>query len=284
MKLGVSVTHRVAEVKQPRGGYLPLKTFERVQYDDGIELAEAENVGAGTVGTVIDCLTRIRFGAKPKVAFGAALAGARGLEKRGVVGAVITCSWLVARTADVDTDEAIVAACKVAGSFDAFYRSGYYKPHDEIEPDADTIANICIMLARSESFIQNRFGPVLLSGFMFEGAYNDVVSYGDGDFLLAGGMFDFKTMKSDPKTKHTLQLLMYYLMGLASKHPEFRSVGRIGFYNPRLNKAYLKRVAEIPTDVLEEVSTHVLGYNAVPKGAGEEPDMETSVGAALGLE
>ena len=55
----VSVTQRIAEVKQPRGGYLPIKQFNVIKLDDGIELKE-ENVSGSTVSLVVDCLTRLR--------------------------------------------------------------------------------------------------------------------------------------------------------------------------------------------------------------------------------
>ena len=280
----LSVTQRINEVKQPRGGYLPIKSFEKVVYDDGRELAPEESIGPGTVGTAVDCLTRLRFGSEPREAFSIAIAGARKMEKAGVENAREVCEELIRGTMAGDTDEAIAAACKLAGCFDAFYRSGHFKNPSEIEPDAATIGNIRTMLNRCETFIQDYQGPILLSGFTFEGGYTETVSYGDGDYLLVGGLFDFKVMKGDPKPKHTLQILMYYLMGLASAHPEFKGVNRIGFFNPRLNAAYFKKVTDIPEEVIREVSLDVIGYGEVPEGAGEEPSKEASIRAALGLE
>lgn len=283
MGYGLSVTQRVAEIEKP-ARFLSLKTFDKAQYDDGKELALDENVAPGAVGTAVDCLTRIRFGAKPEEAFDIAIAGAKKMEKAGAKNALAVCVALVAETADADSDEAIAAACKLSGCFDAFYRSGYYKPPREIEPDEGTIFNIRTMLGRCQTFILDRYGPVILSGFTFGDGYTDIVSTGDGDYLLVGGLFDFKVMKGDPKPKHTLQLLMYYLMGLASGRPEFRGANLIGFYNPRLNRAHIKDVTEIPKEVLREVAVDVIGYDEVPEGAGEKPDLRTAVRASLGLE
>ena len=250
-----------------------MKCFDKVLYADGKELAEEENVGPGTVGTAIDCLTRVLFGAKPEEAFSISLAGAKVMESVWYVdNAKATCSALVAKTKAGDTNEAITAACQLAGCFDACYRSGHFKQPEELAPDDSTISNIRIMLERCRTFIEDQYGPVLLSGFTFEGGYTDIVSYGDGDFLLAGGLFDFKTMKGNPSPKHSLQLLMYYLMGLASDHPEFKNVSRIGFFNPRLNIVYTLDTAAIPEEVLREVSIEIIGYNEVPEGAGRKPN------------
>ena len=71
---------------------------------------------------------------------------------------------------------------------------------------------------------------------------------------------DFKTSKNAPTSKHTLQLLMYYLMGKHSGIDIFKSITRIGFFNPRLNIAYVLDVKDVPDAILKAVEQDVIGY------------------------
>lgn len=53
----VSVTQIVKQAKQPRGGYLPISTFDEIQFNDNNELKE-ENIHSNLVELVVDYLTR----------------------------------------------------------------------------------------------------------------------------------------------------------------------------------------------------------------------------------
>ena len=115
------------------------------------------------------------------------------------------------------------------------------------------------MVNRSLAFWK-QYGPVVKDGFTFQGGYTKTISSGDGDFLTADTLWDFKVLSSAPKSTHTLQLLVYYLMGTHSVHPEFKSIKRLGMFNPRLNNVYLLDIDTIPADVIKTVSTEVIGY------------------------
>ncbi|WP_270295108.1 hypothetical protein [Eggerthella sinensis] len=83
---------------------------------------------------------------------------------------------------------------------------------------------------------------------------------GEGDFLTADTLWDFKVSVKPPTKEHTLQILMYWRMGLHSVHPEYEAVRKLGFFNPRLGAIYTLPVDSIPTDVIEAVETEVIGY------------------------
>lgn len=135
-----------------------------------------------------------------------------------------------------------------------------YKPVELINPDEETISNIRVMVNRSLGFFES-YGPIVKEGFTFEGGgYTDVVNTGDGDFLTEDTLWDFKVSKSKPTNKHTLQLLMYYLMGMNSVHPEFEHIKKLGIFNPRLNKVFLLPVKTISDEVIDQVNTTVIGY------------------------
>ncbi|MGT2637951.1 hypothetical protein ACVRWL_09295 [Streptococcus ratti] len=80
---------------------------------------------------------------------------------------------------------------------------------------------------------REQYGPIVKDGFTLEGGYTDTITAGDGDFLTADTLWDFKVSKTKPTKDHTLQLLIYYLMGIQSVHPEFQSITKLGIYNPK---------------------------------------------------
>ena len=116
------------------------------------------------------------------------------------------------------------------------------------------------MLKRVQTFIE-AYGPVVQDGFRFDGAYTDLITDGDGDFLTQDTVWDLKVIKSKPNAKQTLQVLIYYLMGKASTNPNFNSINKIGIFNPRLNQAYILNLEKMASETLDEVSLDVVGYN-----------------------
>ena len=154
----------------------------------------------------------------------------------------------------------IVNAVKLSG-FDVCFRASVvdYKPVDGIAPDEATIENIRVMVERSLCFLKV-YGPKVLDGFTVESGYANTVIVGDGDFMTADTLWDFKVSKMPVKKENTLQLLMYWRMGLKSIHPEFLKIKYLGIYNPRMNMAYRIAVDDIPDDVVAEVEDKVIGY------------------------
>lgn len=167
-------------------------------------------------------------GASAQEAFEVSLRGASNIGEDALA------AKLLAEVKGLD-DRSITNAIKLTRS-DVYYRAGLgYKPVSEIKPDQATIQNVRTMVERSLHFLEV-YGPKLLDGFTFEGGYTDTVSKGDGDLTTADTLWDFKVSKAKVKKEYTLQLLMYWRMGLHSVHPEFQSIKYLGIYNPRLNQ------------------------------------------------
>lgn len=248
-----SVTQRIKAIKQPRGGYIKPKEFLPRALDDGIELNPNENVSAILVGSAVDYLTRYMMGAPAQEAFKISLLGAARIKEDDYA------QELMSKITGLD-DISIMNACKMTG-YDVCFRAqiALYRPVQEICPDAETIYNIRTMVNRSLSFWKE-YGPIVVDGFTFEGGYTNIVSSGDGDFLTADTLWDFKVSREPPKNKHTLQLLMYYIMGCHSVYKEFQSIKRLGIFNPRLNMVYLLDTVSISDQIIQEVSSEVIGY------------------------
>lgn len=252
----LSVTRRVSEVVQPYGGYLPVKAFQQISYDDGFLLTE-ENISAGLIGMAVDYLSRFMLGESLEKAFEISLAGAR------MIGESVTANRLLKKIRGID-DTSIVAACQLTG-YDVCFRSSaaWYKPVNLIQPDDCTIKNIRVMVKRVFDFFDEvAYGPIIDSGITFEGGYTDTISFGDGDYLTAEAIWDVKTNKCKPTSKHTLQILVYYLMGLNSIHyQKYQRLKYLGIFNPRLNCSYLIKIESIPSKVIDDVLFGVIGYS-----------------------
>lgn len=248
-----SVTQRISLVKQPRGGFLPVKLFSEEKLSDGKELFSQENVSPNLVGLCVDYLSRFMTGSDKEQAFEISLIGA------SMAGMEALAQEFLSKITNLD-DSSISNACKMVG-FDVIYRAGisFYKPVEKIDPDEQTIANIRIMVERSLAFFVG-YGPVVKDGFDLKGAYTDLITIGDGDFLTADTLWDFKVSKTKPNKDHTLQLLIYYLMGTRSIHPEFSSIEYLGLYNPRQNAVYRLAISDIPKETIELVEREVIGY------------------------
>ena len=248
-----SVTQRIAEIKQPYGGFVRPKNFIKATFDDGIELYGEENIHPSLVGLAVDYLTRFMMGANKENAFIISLLGAATISKDN------DAKVFLDHITGLD-DNSIINACKLVG-YDVCYRVGVisYKPVELIEPNEETIFNIRTMVERSLLF-WDKHGPIVKDGFTFEGGYTDIIDSGDGDYLTEDTLWDFKVIKNKITSKNTLQLLIYYLMGKHSIHEEFKSIKQLGIYNPRQNIAYTINVSEIEDQILNEVEVEVIGY------------------------
>lgn len=252
--MGCSVTQRIKQVKQPRGGYIKPKELRSESLGEGAEaLNPEENVHASLMGLAVDYMTRFMSGASTEDAFKISMMGAQ------LIGEDAKALELMAGIKGLD-DGSLTDALKLSG-FDVCFRAGVmgYRPVDEINPDKLTIQNVRTMVERSLHFL-DVYGPKVLDGFTFEGGYTDTVSTGDGDFTTSDTLWDFKVSKMSVKKEHTLQLLMYWRMGLHSIHPEFQGIKYLGIYNPRLNEVCRIAVDDIPEGVITEVETEVIGY------------------------
>ena len=209
--MGVSVTQRISKISQPRGGYLNPKELERIELSSNKVLFEEENIHPSLVGLAVDYLTRYMLNKNVRKAFSISLVGA----KLGYLDDV--AERFLTKIKGLD-DQSIIYACKLSG-FDVIFRAGImgYKPVEDICPDEKTIHNIREMVTRSFTFFDN-YGPITIDGFTFEGGYTSTVSSGDGDFLTKDTLWDFKVSSKEPTNKNTLQLLMYYVMGVHSKY------------------------------------------------------------------
>lgn len=278
----MSVTQRIKSIKQPYGGYLPARSLHIGVFDDGWVLGE-ENVHPSVVGTAVDTLSRAtREENSLEEAFDISLKGAR---LGGFTNSASDLIDVIRTSGDVLSGHSIRAGLALV-KYDSIYRAGFVPPVNPVEEyqlgvvSATTLANVRTMVQRTTDFF-DRQGGVTVDGFHFIdvenlhkkesvafSGYSNIVSKGDGDALTPNGLWDIKVSVREPNSNHTLQLVMYYLMGLRSRDAygnplyggAFHNVEKLGIFNPRLNIAYTANVSELDRDMLKDVEIKVIGY------------------------
>lgn len=74
--------------------------------------------------------------------------------------------------------------------------------------------------------------------------------------MLENTLCNFKVSKAAPTNNHTLQLLIYHLIGIHSVHIELEQIKNLGIFNPGLNKVYLLPISTI----FDEINNVIIGY------------------------
>lgn len=248
-----SVTQRIKEIKQPVGGYINPKLFDLIEQEDGNVLYDEENINPGLVGLVIDYMTRFLNSGDKEEAFKISLMGAK------LINETRKAYKLLENINGIDEDS-IISACKLCG-YDVCLRASitYFKNVDEINPNKETIHNINIMIKRGLTFFKE-YGPVIKDGITFRGGYTSIISSGDADFITYDTLWDFKVSKKSPTKDHTLQLIVYYLLGIHSYECDFSNIKKIGIFNPRKNTVYLYELKNISENIIKEIEKEVIGY------------------------
>lgn len=259
---GCSVTQRIKQVGQPRGGYLnPKMLTKSVLFEDGVSELPNESVHPSLVGLAVDYLTRYMLGDSAEEAFKISLLGLGVCESAGMKEDAEYGRELfrrLSRDLNMTTVESAIKLC----SFDVCVRAGMpgYKSIMLINADLYTCSNVAVMVKRNLNLFKV-YGAPVLNGFVFKGGYTPTVSSGDGDFVTPDTLWELKVSVREPTKDWTLQTLMYWIMGLNSEHYEiFEKVKYLGIVNPRKNAVYRIAVADIPMEVIEAVERDVIGY------------------------
>lgn len=247
----VSVTRRIKQIKQPQGGYLkPSDMTEKVLPLRSI-MTYNENLSPAIIGTAVDYLTRFIMTENAFQAFKISYIGASQMNDRD------NAKQWIEDIQGLD-NTSIIRACQLV-NYDSVFRAGFI-PKDFKEPDESTILSVRMLVNRSIDFF-NSIGEVIADGFTFDNAYTSTINAGDGDFLTEDTLWDFKVSKYPPNKDYTLQLIIYYLMGKASKKKEFDNIRYVAIFNPRLNTIYRYDMTQMNPATIDEIKQHVIGYD-----------------------
>ncbi|MBO6094818.1 hypothetical protein J6P11_02175 [bacterium] len=108
-----SVTQRIKEIKQPKGGYISPKLFQKIFLKTDDKLATIENISQSTIGSVVHYLTRFCLNKDKFNAFIISIIGAQLAEKYyNIKKAIKNASKLLEDINGLD-DQSIINACKL---------------------------------------------------------------------------------------------------------------------------------------------------------------------------
>lgn len=258
-----SVTQRIKQIKQPYGGYIPPSSLSVAQlYDEPILLGDTAKAAAS--GLVVDYLTRyMTTSCSAEDAFAVSLMGAQIYERDySAPGEYQLARELLPVTREL-SDADINNLLKLV-SYDALVRTVYTfseSPLRMADFDQAVIDDVNALLDRSISFIDS-LNKTIIHGYEFTNGYTELVESGDGDFMTDTTMYDMKCVnKLRVDNKYTLQLLMYYILGVNSRQDQYMSVNKLAVWNPRYGAVSSIKIADIPGEVVLEVARDVVGLN-----------------------
>lgn len=256
----LSVAHRIKTVQQPLKGYVPVALFMEYHYVDEYSPAIIEPAFAPIQGMAVDYMTRFLLTNDKEAAFNISIMGAKLVDEAMETNKeLINIKKLLNGVTGLD-DLSIKNACQIVG-YDTAYRAGVkaFQDVNTIIPNEKLIENVRIMVIRGLTFLKS-VQPIIKTEVTFEGGYTTLVSSGDGDYLTKDTIIDFKVSTAKLSSKWTLQLLMYYLLGIHSKHSEFKQIKYLCIFNPYENKSYVADLKDISDESKYKVSNLVLGY------------------------
>ena len=276
-----TVSYLSAICQQPRGGYLNPAQFDEMILNDGIQLYDNENIHGSTIGLAVEYLTKLMIGIPANKAFDISLRGANHAKDLGISNAPDKANQMLSCITGLD-DISIINACTLV-TYDIWYREPTVaKDKDPAIPDSNTISNIRTMVNRGIRFFE-QYGPVTKIDFQFGptddpddedtfskmcafhakkhyGGYTKEATAGEGDFLTNDTMWDFKVLRRKISNKHTLQILLYWIMGQHSGQKIYKSITKIGFFNPRSNSVRTVEISKIPKDIIKTIEKEILKY------------------------
>lgn len=247
----MSVTSVVKMTKQPRGGFIPNKLMDKKEIEITEELNEyekGEDIGSPvTIGLAIDYLSRLVY-SKEKVedVFDISIRGYELVHKK---------QPHIKEYNDL-SDESIRQAY-ILSQYDSAVRAGFYDIIEK-EPNRKVIEDIRTLTQRTLDFYESldnvSFHPTFedLTG-EGSGGYTFKCSSGDGDFLSKDTLWDLKVSKTKPNKDHTLQVLLYFLMGKASGQKKYEDLTHIGIFNPKLNTKFTYQVDNLSQETLSKI-------------------------------
>ena len=115
------------------------------------------------------------------------------------------------------------------------------------------------MLGATECYFIDHEKVVSLGfGFTALGTKNLLPS--DGDVLTESSLIDLKCSSKAPTSKHTFQLLLYYILGLHEFPEHFKHLKYIKLINPILGKVYSYPLADLDKNMLKTIEKEIIGY------------------------
>lgn len=273
MKLSVANIVSIPKI-QPRGGFLPPKSLvaeplaDEPRYIKLVEICcEEGSLAPQSLGLVFDYILRVDMAIVGGInpidavldAFEVSFLGAKMIGKLDDAMKLATKIVNLFRERDKNFKKIAQVASELV-VYDAVFRAGYYNPDAKPPKVNDGDRNALeLMLGATEVYLLEKEHLVSL-GFGFRAVGAENVAPSDGDILTADSVIDLKCSVKEPTSKHTLQLLLYYILGLHEQPDAFKSLKYIKIINPRLGMVYSYEISKIDLGILKQIEKEIMGY------------------------
>ena len=276
------VTDIIKTIDQPYGGLLPLSKFRENRIPDPYGTLSC-TMWPIYVGKTVDTTLHLLIGKEPEKVFQEAMHGYNVrvnalTHKYMTPGETVDDAEIYIRSLDiqnhVDAEHMINVIKDAVASDDVVtvlnetfgllqYEEWCTKLNEKYQwatldkhvipvPKGD-MKKLYTMVYRTLKWLQ-RYDYTVEDFKFYPDGYTDVVKYGVGDFICNDIMFDVKCTKNKPTTQNTLQILVYYCMGLRSNNKLYRGIKKIGLYSPVSNTEWIMDASDIPKESIDYVN------------------------------
>lgn len=299
---------------QPEGGFLPLKAFEKVQLDDGIELNPKECLSASDIGILVETLVHLETVKDRQEFLLEELSNDEACPLKAYLSSgeiwnsnedfyIERCKdWKAAlryrneficaqilKVKGLD-DESINALSRIVSPLSHYADRDWMVKAINREPlDSETLFNIRAMVKRTLDFLETQ-GEIVGHHGSCSVPYNieGTQIYGEFDFLLKDSLWDIKVLRGKITKEHTLQVYLYkffleltgFTKVVGKRFIDYsKTVEHIGLFNPRKNVGYklaLGSISQEVKDAIEEEIIDAINREYGEMKEGEQIDNETS--------
>lgn len=246
-------------IQQPRGGYISPKSMSEaiITKDHDLEDQSKESVVPALMGCAVDLGTRILLTGSIDIVAEPLKEWAKDQDK----------SWQTMVQNELHRFMNPAIGFEQREKFDAIlglasieiYRRSFQVLNLRSTNKAD-FDNFYKMIASAKE-LEKRIGRITQTGVTFEGGYTHTVSLGEADMLTQDALIDIKTSKYPPTAKHTLQLLLYWRLGIHSENPDaYQDLTSLGIWNPRLGIYYSYPIEDIENSTIQKLDSEILAY------------------------
>ena len=241
----------------PLSKIVSARKFKKIEYlsdNFGALSLEDENISAATTGTLIDFLTRVIV-LKDDDAFGESARGVSELaNKEQTQRYLFNCATfkvLIDNKKIDDLEDDVFNLGLEICSWEQGIRSGLYVP-PSIYPDEVTISHYKIMLNRAKVYL-NKIGSIIRTSYA-SATENGLIT-GDGDYLAADTLIDFKVSKRATMAPNWVRQLFLYRVLLRDEIVSPDQIKKLMIFNPRRGEGFLLDLTTINPDILTFVKS-----------------------------
>ena len=257
---------------QPHGGFLSPDemAIESISKEEDYEkknsiLNNLGNISSTSLGLVFDYLFRLEYYLDRGKPFMDAANNAFSIAYKGAMlsGRYYDLNELFEKLKtyyerrDKNFRNILYTSCKIV-NYDTIIRCGifnsFFRPPTMTTADAELMNR---MLHATKEYLKNK--NELKFGMEFLAKDFKRIMRSDCDLIADDSLIDFKCLSKKITSKHTLQLIMYYILGIYEEPEIFRNIKYLKIINPKLGLVYSYEISKIDYLKLSLIEEEIMG-------------------------